>query len=77
MISERLKSVILKELSLEDFDLEDATSAMQVPGWDSLSHVKILFAIEEEFGIRFRSIEAARLKDIGELQALLNRKLSA
>jgi hypothetical protein len=36
MISPELKKVILKQLDLDDFDLQDETIAPQVPGWDSL-----------------------------------------
>lgn len=75
MISPRLKSVILRELQLEDYDLQADTIATAVPGWDSLSHVRILTAVENEFGIRFRGLEVVRLRNVGELQALIDRKL--
>ena len=75
MISPRLKSVILRELQLEDYDLQSDTVATAVPGWDSLSHVRILTAVENEFGIRFRGLEVVRLRNVGELQALIDRKL--
>jgi len=74
MISERFKKVILKELKLKSFDLQDETRAYQVPGWDSLSHIIILTAIEKEYGIRFKIIEVMRLKNLGDLQALINSK---
>jgi len=74
MVSEKLKSVILKELELEEFDIGDATTADLVPGWDSLRHVRIIMAVEEAFGIRFRTLEAIRLKNVGELQALIDKK---
>ena len=74
MISQRLKNVILKVLRLEDFVLNDDTTAAEVPGWDSLTHVAILTAVEQEFAIRFRSMEVIRLRNVGELQALVDRK---
>jgi acyl carrier protein len=74
MISQRLKNVILKVLRLEDFSLNDDTTAAEVPGWDSLTHVAILTAVEQEFAIRFRSMEVIRLRNVGELQALVDRK---
>lgn len=74
MISAKLKQVILKELHLEDFNLEESTTADKVPGWDSLRHVAILAAIEKEYGIRFRSLEIIRLKNIGQLQTLIDGK---
>mgnify|MGYP001613471680 FL=1 len=74
MISLRLKGVILKELGLADFPLDDQTVATLVPGWDSLRHVSILAAVEDEFGVRFKGLEVIRLKNVGELQALVDRK---
>ena len=57
MISDRLKRLVLEVLTLDDFPMTDVTIASQVPGWDSLSHVRILAAIEKEYGIRFRALE--------------------
>ena len=74
MISDRLKQVILRELDLDDWDLQDYTTADTVPGWDSLSHARIIIAIEESYGIRFRTLEIIRVKNVGELQALVDSK---
>ncbi len=76
MISDRLQKVILAELNLESFDLRDETIASTVPGWDSLSHVRILAAVEAEFGVRLRTLEVLRLKNVGDLQRLVDSKLS-
>jgi len=75
MISERLKKTICRELDLDDFEFEDATTAGQVPGWDSLSHVRIICAVEAEFGLRFRTMEVLRLKNVGDLQALVDARM--
>jgi acyl carrier protein len=74
MISDRLRKVILQVLHLQDFDLRDDTTAAQVPGWDSLTHVSILAAVEQEYGFRFRTMEVIRLRNVGELQAIVDRK---
>ena len=74
MISQGLKAVILRELDLDDFDITDDTTADTVPGWDSLRHAQIIAAIETEFQVRFRTLEVLRLKNIGELQALIDRQ---
>jgi len=74
MISTELKQVILQELSLKDFDLTDATTAAMVPGWDSLSHARIVAAVEDRFAIRFKTSEVMKLKSVGDLQALVDRK---
>jgi len=76
MISDRLKQVILRELDVPDFDFEDTTLASEVPGWDSLSHVRVIAAVEKEFRVRFKALEVMRLKNVGELGALLDKKLA-
>lgn len=74
MISEKLKSVILKELRLDDFDIQDDTTADQIPGWDSLNHLNVILAVEKAFGVRFTNKEILRLENIGELQQLVDSK---
>ncbi|MDR3667103.1 MAG: acyl carrier protein [Ignavibacteriaceae bacterium] len=76
MISERFKKIVLKELDLDDFDFTDETTANMVPGWDSLSHIQIIVAIEKDYKIKFKGIEILKIKNMGELQNLIDSKLS-
>jgi acyl carrier protein len=75
MVSDKLKSIILNELELEDFPIEESTTAPMVPGWDSLRHIRVLCAIEELYGVRFKTLEVLRLKNVGDLQSLVDSKL--
>lgn len=77
MISDELKKIILTTLKLEDFDLKDETIAPQVPGWDSLNHVNVILAVEKHYNIRFKNLEVLRLKNVGELQKLVDSKLKS
>jgi acyl carrier protein len=65
----------LGALKLDDWELTDTTLAEEVPGWDSLSHVNVIVAVEKSFDVRFKSVEVLRLKDLGQLQRLLDSKL--
>ncbi len=76
MISGELKKVIRGALKIDDWELTDSTIAAQVPGWDSLSHVNVVIAVEKHFGVRFRSAEVLRLKNVGDLQHLVDSKLA-
>lgn len=76
MISERLKEIVLKELALDNIDLQDETTANMVPGWDSLSHIQIIVAIEKNYKIKFKGIEILKIKNMGELQRLIDKKLT-
>ena len=76
MISDKMKSAILKELKLDEYDIKDETLANQIPGWDSLNHINVICAIEKEFSVKFKSIEVLKCKNIGDLQKLCDSKLA-
>lgn len=77
MVTDRLKKIILEVLNLDEFDFLDATTADQVPGWDSLSHLNVITAVEKEYSIRFKAYELLKLKDVGDLQNVINSKISS
>lgn len=78
MISERLNNIICKTLGLEpgEVEIKDETLANQVPGWDSLNHVNVITAIEKDYNVRFKSIEVLKCKNVGDLQKLVDSKLT-
>ncbi len=59
-----------------DYDgpLGDETVADDVPGWDSIGHVRMILAVERKLGIRFLPSEVADFKNLGDLVALINAK---
>ena len=75
MVSDELKKVILNALKLDDFELNEETTAPDVPGWDSLNHINVILAVEKHYGIRFKNLEILRLKNVGDLQRLISTKL--
>ncbi len=78
MVTDRLKNIICGELNLEPVSVEIKTEtvANQVPGWDSLNHANIIVAIEKDYGVRFKSIEVLKCKNVGDLQNLVDSKVS-
>ena len=74
MISEELKKIILNTLKLDDFEFTDETIAPQVPGWDSLSHINVILEVEKHYNVRFKNLEILRLKNVGDLQRLIDSK---
>lgn len=75
MIKPELKRVILQELKLDDWEIDDQMLATEVPGWDSLSHASVILAVEKAFGVRFSNVEVLKLNNLGDLQRLLDSKL--
>ncbi len=52
------------------------SNAETIPGYDSLAHIDIISAIEQEFGVRFDFPELVRLRNVGDMIALVERKLA-
>ena len=77
MVSDELKKVILNALKLDDFELNEETTAPDVPGWDSLNHINVILAVEKHYSIRFKNLEILRLKNVGDLQRLVDTKLQS
>ena len=47
--------------------LKPEMTANDVEGWDSLSHVVLILAIENRFKIKFNNKELLTLKNVGDL----------
>jgi acyl carrier protein len=65
--AERLSEIMRDIFDLEDLEYHDSLKADDVEGWDSLSHLRFLIAVEKEFGFRFTSGEIDGFKNVGEM----------
>jgi acyl carrier protein len=70
---EELQEVFRATFEDDELVIGRDTTAKDVVGWDSLTHVTLLVSLEERFGIRFKSSEVADLKNVGELIDLVER----
>ncbi|WP_432564577.1 acyl carrier protein [Kineococcus sp. SYSU DK003] len=70
-VDERMVQVFREVLGREDVQLEDRTTAADVPGWDSLAHINIMYSLEAEFGVRFSDEQLTSFQDVGELRRFL------
>ena len=52
------------------------SSAATVEDWDSLAHITLIFAIEQEFEIKFALGELEAMKNVGDMVELMQTKLS-
>jgi len=59
----------------EALELTPTTTSEDVAEWDSTNHVRLMMALEAEFGIRFETDEITQPKNVGELIALVESKL--
>lgn len=50
------------------------SNAEEIEDWDSLSHIRLVVAIEKQFDIKFAFGELQELKNVGEMIALIQEK---
>jgi len=61
----------------ETLVIQDATTADDVPGWDSLMHINLIIAMEKRFGVKFATAEIGRLKEDGQNVGTLMQVLAS
>ncbi len=66
-IYERLNTVFQDVFGDDDLTVNDETTAHDVDGWDSLRHITLLAAIEDEFDIEFSMGQTVSMKNVGEM----------
>lgn len=64
---EQVQEIFRDILDDEDLILTDNTTAYDVDGWDSLSHIQLVVAMEKYFKIKFSAKEILSWKNVGEL----------
>lgn len=62
-------------LQQPDLVVSEQTTADQVARWDSINHVNILMTVERTFKVRFSLGEIKQLRNVGEMVALVKKKL--
>jgi acyl carrier protein len=71
----KLKIIIAEVLNVDVNSIDADTSNQTIATWDSLNHMNIILATEEQFGIIFDDEEMLRLTSYASLLAALkNRK---
>ena len=66
-ILERLQPVFRDLFDDEDITVTDTTTAKDIEEWDSLAHMQLISAVEEEFGIEFNIGEINSFANVGEM----------
>ena len=65
-LRERLQEVFQSVFDDADLVLRDEMTARDVAGWDSLTHINLIIAVEQAFGITFATVEISRMKEPGQ-----------
>jgi acyl carrier protein len=73
-IYRRLTTIFEDTFDEDSIELTPETTAHDIKGWDSVAHINLIVAIEEEFHIKLKTAELESLKDVGEMVRLIESK---
>ncbi len=70
-IYERLNEVFRDVFDDDSLCVNQRTTAADIEDWDSLSHITLIAAVEDEFRMKFSMKEVVEMKNVGEMVALI------
>jgi acyl carrier protein len=75
-IFERVAAVVAKMFNVQVSEITRATTAVDIDGWDSVSHAMLSFELEDEFKLRLEFEHTISLPDLGALAEHIYQKLA-
>ena len=75
-IFEKLTEVFRDVFDDESIELSETTTAADIEDWDSLTHIMLLSAVEDDFGIKFDMKTVQGLKNVGAMVSLIRGELA-
>lgn len=72
----RLTAIFHDVFDDDEIVVTPTLTAGDVPEWDSLSHIRLVLAVQKAFGVKFAVAQTASLKNVGELADLVRSKMA-
>lgn len=71
---DKFNKIICDTLNIKDIgDIKDEMGPDEIKSWDSLAHVELVSALEENFDINFDVVDISRMYTIGDVKKILNK----
>lgn len=70
----QIRALMEDVFDVDDLSVTPATTAEDIEEWDSLSHIRLVVAVERKFKIKFKTAEIEGLKNVGDLVNLIGAK---
>ena len=75
-ISERVRAIAADVLVIDPGLLTDESSPEDFDVWDSVQHLSLVLALEEQFGLQFEPEEIDRMRSIGGIVRIVEGRLN-
>lgn len=74
-VFEKLNEVFRDVFDDESIVVTETTTAEDIEEWDSLEHINLIAAVEQEFGIKFNMGQVVSMKNVGEMADIITNQL--
>ena len=74
-IYERLNKVFRDIFDDESIVVKPETTSSDIEDWDSLEHINLIVAVEQEFGMKFNMNEVTTMKNVGEMVDIIMSRI--
>ncbi|MCI7803680.1 MAG: acyl carrier protein [Oscillospiraceae bacterium] len=71
---ERLNEVFRDVFDDRKITVDENTTADDIEDWDSLEHINLVEAVEQEFRMRFKMKEVSGMKNVGEMARIIEER---
>ena len=73
-IIERLDDVFRDVFDDDTLEVDENTTADDIEDWDSIEHITLIGAVEDEFKMRFKMGEVSGMEDVGEMIGIIEQR---
>ncbi|HEV8657051.1 MAG TPA: acyl carrier protein [Thermoanaerobaculia bacterium] len=73
---EEVRTLAADVLGVPRSQVQGDSTPEHIENWDSIQHVSLMIAIEEQFGVEFNPDEIGHMESIGKIAELLSGKLN-
>ena len=69
---DRLAQAVAEVLDVTPETLSEESSPATIPSWDSLGHLNLIIALEQEFNVRLSAEDILTMRSIGSIRRILH-----
>jgi len=71
---DRIRGIAADVLGVKPETLSPSSSPESVENWDSVQHLNLVLAIEQQFGLEFAPEDIDQMKNLGSIASIAERK---
>lgn len=74
-IFEKINEIFAEVFEDDSIKVVETTSAADIEDWDSLTHITLISAVEEEFDMKFSMKDVIGMKNVGEMVDIIMEEM--